>query len=448
MLSVVYKTGWRLDLAWCVCHRRALLSLGALAVAGSCLAAPIRNVILCIGDGMGPGQVAAAHCFAGTNLVFETFPFQSLATTVSAEGEVTDSAAAATALSTGYKVYNGVVCLALPGSGRELETMVETFKKLDKGTGLVTTSYLTDATPAGFGAHAYNRYADEAVIAYDYLWRTRPNVLFGGGSYELDMGEVLAAGYEVATDAASLLALRGSRAEHVAGLFGYGPLPFVYDGLYDLPSLSQMTEVALGILGRDPDGFFLMVEGGLIDHACHGNDVERCVTETLAFNEAVKSAAAWAANRTDTLVIVTADHETGGLAVVTDNGAGVLPEVSWETGEHTAAPVAIYAWGVNAALVTNVVDNTQVRGVMCSSALMPATGMGIAWTAGLRFQTRWAVNSGDVCRVEYSPSLTRPAWQACGTVTAATTRVAFEATNATPNAQGFFRLITEPPGLP
>jgi len=417
-----------------------------LAAAGSCLAAPIRNVILCIGDGMGPGQVAAAHCFAGTNLVFEAFPFRSCMTTFSSGGDVTDSAAAATALSAGFKVYNGVVCLAIPGEGGELETMLEAFKKRDKSTGLVTTSFLTDATPAGFGAHAYNRYTDERVIAYDYFWRTRPNVLFGGGGYSLDADEAWAAGYLVATDAASLEALRGARDEHIAGIFGYGPLPYVYDGLGDMPSLSQMTDVALGVLGNDPDGFFLMVEGGRIDHACHDNDIERCVPETLAFGEAVSLIVAWAAGRSDTLVIVTADHETGGLTVLADNGKGVLPDVVWGTGRHTDTPVSIYGWGVNASLVTNVSDNTQVRGVACSSTLTSAIGIQVEPMRGGRFQTRWAVNSGDVCRVEFTPSLSNPAWQPHGTVTATTTRVVCETTNAVPSAQGFFRMITERSG--
>jgi len=204
--------------------------------------------------------------------------------------------------------------------------------------------------------------------------------------------------------------------------------------------------VALSVLSNDPDGFFLMVEGGRIDHACHANDIERCVPETLAFSEAVSLIVAWAAGRSDTLVIVTADHETGGLTVLADNGKGVLPDVTWGTGGHTATPVSIYGWGVNASLVTNVFANTQVRGVACSSALLPAIGLQVEPIDGGRFQTRWAVNSGDVCRVEFTPSLSNPAWQPYGTVTAATTRVVCETTNAVPSAQGFFRMITERSG--
>jgi len=424
-----------------VVKRNTVIFLLWLTLASSAASAPIRNVILCIGDGMGPGQVAAARCFAGTNLVFEEFPYQSRVTTVAAGGALTDSAAAATALATGHKADDGVISLAIPGDGRELETLLEYFSKLDKSTGLVTTSYLTDATPAGFGAHETSRY-NQPQIANDYLWQTRPNVLFGGGGDGLYAADAQAAGYRVVTDAASLAALQGGAGGHVAGLFGAGPLPYVYDGLGDMPSLLQMTETALAILGKDPDGFFLMVEGGRIDHACHANDLPRCVPETLAFDEAVRAIAAWAKNRTDTLVLVTADHETGGLTVLTDNGAGALPEVEWTTGGHTFTPVNVYGIGVNASLVTQAVDNVDIHGIALSAGLMPAVGVGVEWaTQGLTL-TQWAVSSGDVCRVEYTPTLKPLAWQPCGVVTAGSTRVSFVTTNTTACPQGFYRMIS------
>jgi alkaline phosphatase len=411
-------------------------------------AAPIRNVIICIGDGMGTGQVAAARCYAGTNLVFEGFPYQSRVATVSAGGALTDSAAASTAMATGRKVYNEVVSLALPGEGEELETLLERFSRLDKRTGLVTTSYLTDATPACFAAHASNRY-DYAEIAGDYLEQTRPNVLLGGGGGGLSVAAAEAAGYRVVTDAPAMLALRSGTDSHVAGLFGDGAMPYVYDGLGTLPTLAQMAGTALDLLAGDPDGFFLMVEGGLIDHACHAEDLPRCVAETLAFSEAVRVLSKWAEGRRDTLVLVTADHETGGLAVLADNGAGVLPDVAWQSwGQHTTAPVGLYGFGVNAEQVLHVADNTEVRQVAGSEALMPATGVGIERFGEVSLRTHWAVNSGDVCRVECTPSLAPPSWQPCGTVTAESTRVVCETTNRTEGAKGFFRVITLSAAIP
>ena len=419
--------------------RNDAMLLLCLIAASTAVAAPLRNVILCIGDGMGPGQVAAARCFAGTNLVFEAFPYQSRVTTVAAGGALTDSAAAATALATGHKADDGVISLAIPGDGGELETLLEHFSKLDKSTGLVTTSYLTDATPAGFGAHETSRY-NQPQIANDYLWQTRPDVLFGGGGNGLYADDAQAAGYRVATDAASLALLRSGAEGPVAGLFGYGPLPYVYDGLGDMPSLSQMVETALAILGKDPDGFFLMVEGGRIDHACHANDLERCVPETLAFAEAVRLIDAWAKNRGDTLVLVTADHETGGLAVLADNGAGVLPDVEWETGGHTFTPVNVYGTGVNAGLVTQTVDNVDIHAVALSTGLMPAVGVGVERLTPEQTRTHWAVSSGDVYQLEHTATLQPPVWRPCGTVTADSTRVTCLTTNAMGGAQGFYRM--------
>jgi alkaline phosphatase len=349
----------------------ATLFLLFLAATRPSAAVPIRNVVLCIGDGMGPEQVKAARYFAGTNLVFETFPYQSRVTTAAAGGALTDSAAASTAMATGHKVNDGVLSLAIPGDSRKLETLLEYFCKLGKSTGLVTTSYLTDATPAGFGAHEASR-SNYADIALDYFGQTRPNVLFGGGGNGMAVVAAQGAGYQVVTNAASLAELSAGADAHVAGLFGAGSLPYVYDGLGALPKLSQMVKVALGILDKDPEGLFLLVEAGRIDHAAHANNLPRCVAETVAFDEAVRTLVAWARGRTDTLILVTADHETGGLTVLKDNGAGVLPDIKWGTGGHTFTPVPVYGLGVNAGIVTQTVDNVDIHAAALSDVPSPA----------------------------------------------------------------------------
>jgi alkaline phosphatase len=173
-----------------VCAAALAVALGARLCA---CGAPARNIILFIGDGMGLEQVRAARCYAGASLSLEAFPFKSQVATIDASGGITDSAAAATAISTGRKVYSGVVSLAFPGGGEELETLLEFYGKRGKSAGLVTTSYLTDATPAAFGAHAWNRYAN-ADVAADYLWQTRPAVLLGGGGAGLSAEAAAAAG--------------------------------------------------------------------------------------------------------------------------------------------------------------------------------------------------------------------------------------------------------------
>lgn len=329
-----------------------------------------RNVILFIGDGMGPEQVRAAGMYrngrAGT-LVIESFPYSTTMTTYSADSVITDSAAGATAMATGYKVANGVLSVAWPGDERELETLLERFHAHCKRVGLVTTTAATNATPAAFGAHEFSRnYYNN--IANDYLTQTRPDVLFGGGGYGLNPTNAAAAGYTVVLDRAEMQALTPTLAARISGQFGVTDLPYEYDfftgvdpGYNTLPHLSEMVATALALLESAPNGFFLMVEGGRIDHAGHANDTARNVFEVLEFDHAIEVAASWAASRTDTLIIVAADHETGGLSVIANNGAGQFPTVTWTTTGHTAANVPVYAWGVNAELAAQVTDNTDIH---------------------------------------------------------------------------------------
>jgi alkaline phosphatase len=329
-----------------------------------------RNVILFIGDGMGLEQVRAAGMYqngsAGT-LVMESFPYSSTMTTYSADSAITDSAASATAMATGYKVANGVLSIAWPGDGRELETLLERFHRYCKRAGLVTTTFATHATPAGFGAHELSR-NNYNSIAGDYLTQTRPDVLFAGGANGLNPTNAAAAGYTVVTDRTTMQTLTPSPTTWASGQFGITHLPYEYDYFMGtdpdyntLPHLSEMVTTALALLENAPNGFFLMVEGGRIDHAGHINDIARNVFEVLEFDHAIEIAYTWAVSRTDTLIIVTADHETGGLNVITNNGAGNFPTVTWATTGHTDIPVPVYAWGVNAELALQVMDNTDIH---------------------------------------------------------------------------------------
>lgn len=356
----------------------APLLVSVAASFASAAAALPHNVILLIGDGMGAGHVEAAHLYHGGPLSFETAPHQAQMTTDSYTssllGVPTDSAASGTAISTGHKVHNTVVSVAIPGDGSELETIGEFFESNGKSIGLVTTSYLTDATPAAMAAHAVFRF-DTARIVNDYLTRTRPAVLLGGGGNGLTAAAGVAAGYTVVTDRAGMQGVGAAPGAPVLGLFGEGAegMPFEWDwnagtdpGYDTLPLLHEMTGTALSILASDPDGFFLLIEQEGTDRAGHSSGageerIGRDVFSALELDRAAQEVLAFAAGRDDTLVIVTADHETGGLEILADNGAGNLPTVSWSTSDHTRTPVGVYAFGPNAELVSELIDNTDIR---------------------------------------------------------------------------------------
>ena len=322
----------------------------------------LKNVIFCIGDGMGFEAVKAAGYYAygetGT-LSFEAFPHRAEMATYAANSPMTDSAAAATAMATGYKVNNGVISMEFPGSGTPLKTLLEIFKAQDKWTGLVSTTYITHATPAAFAAHNPER-NNLADIAHDYLHLTRPNVLLGGGGNGLTEKDAEAAGYTVVTDREGLLNLDTDTENCVSGQFGDTNIPYIFDGSDDLPQLSEMVSVALDILCNAQGGFFLLVEGGRIDHAGHSNDIERNILETIEFSKTVKIIFDRVAGRDDTLILVTADHETGGLKAHKNNGKGQVPDISWSTGGHTISNVPLYGWGRNAERVGGIMNNTDL----------------------------------------------------------------------------------------
>ena len=303
-----------------------------------------KNVIICIGDGMGFEAVKAAGYYASGEtgvLSFETFPYQAEIKTYAANTPMTDSAAAATAMATGHKVNNGVISMEIPGTGTPLKTLLEISQELGKRTGLVSTTYITHATPAAFGAQRNNL----GEIANDYLHLTRPNVLLGGGGNGITEDRAESVDYTVVTDREELLTLNTDMETFVSGQFGQSNIPYMFDGPNNLPHLSEMATVALDILSNNENGFFLLLEGGRIDHAGHSNDIERQLLETVEFSKAVQTVYDQVSDDEDTIILVTADHETGGLRVHKNNGQGKVPEISWTTGGHTLSNVPLYGWG-------------------------------------------------------------------------------------------------------
>jgi len=349
------------------------LSIAFLFLAGCSSANLPKNTVVFIGDGMGFEQVKAASIYLNgkaNTLSFESFPYSGQAKTHSANSAVTDSAAGGTALATGTKVNNKVISMAIPGNGENLPTTLEYFKAMGKKTGLVTTTHISHATPAAFGAHVKSRGNYKEIIA-DYLNNSKPHVLLGGAK-DITIEQAQNAGYTVVSNREELLNHDTKSNVPLSGQFGKHHLPYETDGMGKLPHLSDMTKTAISILGNHDKGFFLMVEGGKIDHAGHKNDLKKNVYETIEFAKAVQTAIDWAAKHGDTLIVVTADHETGGLKVTKNNGKGKLPEVTWSTRGHTAANVPVYAIGKNAERFKGTMDNTDIFRLVTQPQVKPA----------------------------------------------------------------------------
>ncbi|MFW5727719.1 MAG: alkaline phosphatase [Spirochaetia bacterium] len=341
-----------------------------------------RRLILVIGDGMGAEQIRAASLYKTgreEGLVLQSLPVYADMATHNASHEVPDSAAAGTAMATAIKVQNGVVGVRLPGEGEDLPSITEQLS--DKGwkVGLVTTAHTTHATPAAFGAHVASR-LDYDGIARDYLTVSRPHIILGGGGYGMDPETVVEAGYSVVTSREELSSMVSHRSPgyRIAGLFGEGHLPYLYDGRpADFPGLVEMSAGAVEFLAATEDDFFLMIEAARIDHAGHANDIERLIPEVLELDAVVEMLLNHPLLQEDTLLVVTADHETGGLSVNDLSEAGTIPEVSWATICHTAVDVPLFAGGVGAERFAGVFDNTLLHGAMCA-ALEPDSDVWLA----------------------------------------------------------------------
>ena len=385
--------------------RLILAALLSLCLVASAWAEAPKNVVLLIGDGMGFEQVKAASLYATGKtggLAFEKHYCGEMAThsldSYRQKSHATDSAAAATAMATGHKTENRMIS-RLP-DGTEPQTILERLAREGKWTGLVVTCPMTHATPGGFGAHAEKR-TDYTDIADDYFKTSRPNILFGaryasGGGVTEEKAH--GAGYDVVANRDEMDAFLKKFTDgdvpasgpHVSGQFARDGMPWEFDGPTDRPKthsknpgcdyttaphLSEMTRAALAVLERSPKGFFLMIEGSMIDWACHENCIERCVAETVEFAKAFEVVRDWAEDRNDTLVIITADHECGGLWVV--KAKGKMPEVFWGRGDHTGVNVPVYAFGPGADRLEGVIDNTDLFGIMTGQAV-PAAAEAVA----------------------------------------------------------------------
>ncbi len=271
-----------------------------------------KNVILLIGDGMGFSHITLTSYFIGKPLYMMGMPYAGAVYTYSSNSYVTDSAAAGTALAAGFKTYNGAISV-LP-NGEKVITLMEAAKRIGKSTAVLTTTRVTHATPGAFYAHVESR-KEERSIAEQLVNTMTIDVAMGGGMKYftkelLDKAE--RNGFTVITNRDELTKVSAKTVKRVLGLFARSHLPYYVDNT-ERPTLAEMLKKTLEILSKNEEGFVIMVEGGRIDHASHGHDVLGMIYDTIEFDEAVKVALDYAKEHGDTLVVVTADHETGGL---------------------------------------------------------------------------------------------------------------------------------------
>ncbi|WP_418982662.1 alkaline phosphatase [Alistipes sp.] len=340
--------------------------LTAATVGAQDRADSVRNVIFMIGDGMGLAHISMLQIendYAPT--AFERAEGVALVVTRSANNRVTDSAAAGTALATGHKTGNGR--LGQDMEGRRLESLVARAHAAGRPTGIVVTSYLQHATPAAFYAHVGDR-GDQRTITGQLL-ESGVDVLLGGGRKWLaaecaEGGSYYDAfrrrGYQVIDTLPAADTIRSGR---LLGALAEGHMPGLPErGDY----LCRATRKALDILSADAagGGFVLMVEGSLIDMAAHSNDAKELVGELRDFECAVAAAMDFADRTPGTLVVVVADHETGGLSIPANKTDFTQAEnglnYNFGTRSHTASMVPAYLYGTGARGLSGVMDNTEL----------------------------------------------------------------------------------------
>jgi len=333
----------------------------------------VHNIILFIGDGMGISQIAAARTMLyGPNgrLHLERMPVTGLVSTHNVNELVTKSDAGATALASGVKTRNGMIGMT-PDSVRVM-TIMEAARDHGLSTGLITSTIITDATPAAFAAHVpqRNRHQDIAVQLLD----NRIDVLLAGykgyfipqsqeGSARTDELDLIARaraeGYAFVETKDELAVVESDR---LLGLFK----PELYFTDHPEPSLAGLTEKAITTLHRNERGFMLMVEQEGIDEGSHENELRYMVSRLKSFDDAVKVGIDFALRDAQTLVLVLADHETGGLHIDGGNINDQTIRVVWVNTSHTGHPIALFALGPHAARFTGLKDNTDIPKILAA----------------------------------------------------------------------------------
>lgn len=330
-----------------------------------------KNIILMIGDGMGLAQIYSAMTANGGHLYLENFKNCGFSKTYSSDNYITDSAAGGTALSSGIKTYNGAI--GVGPDKNPVPNIREMAEKKGLKTGLVSTSAITHATPASFMAHVSSRGSYEDIAA-DFL-KSDIDVFIGGGVKNFEdrkdgrnlSKELRDKGYQVLYKISDIQNVKSGKLAGLTALEHNVPMPERGE------MLVPATQTAINLLSQGKKGFFLMVEGSEIDFLAHENKTPGVVLETLDFDKAIGYALKFAASNKETLVIVTADHETGGMTI---NGGDLKTGKvvgKFTSGEHTAIAVPVFAFGPGAEQFTGFMENTDIGNKMMKLLNLPVS---------------------------------------------------------------------------
>lgn len=318
-----------------------------------------KNIILMIGDGMGVAQIYAGMTANKGSLNLEKFPVVGFHKNQPTNDFVTDSASGATAFSCGQKTYNGAI--GVDANGNALPTILEIAETKGLATGLVATCSITHATPASFISHQPSRSLDEN-IAMDFL-STDVDVFIGGGrkffanrTDGLNLVDSLKArNYQIANTIEEVQQIKSGK---LAAFLADEQQPRYSAGRGD--ELVKSTETALNILKTNKKGMFLMIEGSQIDWGGHANDIQYLTEEMIDFDQAIGKVLEFAAQDKNTLVIITADHETGGLSVNDGNTQTGEVEGKFTSKSHTGIMIPVFAYGPGSEAFAGFYENNEI----------------------------------------------------------------------------------------
>jgi alkaline phosphatase len=321
-----------------------------------------KNIIFFIGDGMGVSQVYAALTANRGELFIKNLKYIGFSKTYSASKYITDSAAGGTALSSGVKTFNGAI--GIDPDKNPVKTILEEAEEKGLATGLVSTSAITHATPASFIAHQPSRNMYEEIAA-DFL-KTDIDVFIGGGYKHFTerkdgrnlVNELTRKGYIVERDINKIKQIKNGK---LAGLVAE-----VHPGRIDERKdyLPVAVTAAINILSNNKKGFFLMVEGSQIDWGGHASNTDYIVEDMLDMDKSIGKALEFAEKDGKTLIVLTADHETGGLALMDGNFETGMVRGEFTTGGHTGVMVPVFAYGPGAKEFMGIMENIEVNAKM------------------------------------------------------------------------------------